>query len=145
METGCPPVEELLEDPMLAVKDVASTKSYLMGKQYLPLAEDITVSQLIGILHLVVADKATSKPIANTVKAVSLLIQSKDVATQLALIANEVSDRLENLFNTNRVAPPPTPNTLDGIEQRISESIPVIQTASTSQTPSARSLPLPLP
>ena len=32
METGRPPVEELLEDPTLVVKDLASAKSYLVGK-----------------------------------------------------------------------------------------------------------------
>ena len=72
-------MEELLEDPTLAVKDIDSAKSYLVGKQYLPPAEDVTVPQLISILRLVAADKATSKPVANVVKAIALLLQSKDI------------------------------------------------------------------
>ena len=123
METGRPPAEGLLEDPTLAVKDIASAKSYLVAKQYLPPAEDVTVSQLIGILSLIAADKATSKPVANVVKAISLLLKSKDVTAQSVLIANAVSDRLEGLLDTNRDAPLPTPNALEGIEQRITESV----------------------
>ena len=45
---------------MLAVKDVSSAKSYLIGKQYLSSVVDFTVSQLVGVLSLIVTDKATS-------------------------------------------------------------------------------------
>jgi hypothetical protein len=105
------------------VKDASSAKSYLISKQYLSSVGDFTASQLIGVLGLIATDKATSRPVANVVKAVSLLLQSNEVVAQSALIVDAINNRLDSLRETIPDTPLATPNILDELERRITDSV----------------------
>ena len=149
MDTGLLPTAELPEDPTLAVKDIDSTKSYLVGKQYLAPEMDITVSQLIGVLGLVAADKATSRQVANVVKAICLLLQGNDVLAQSILIANAVCDHVSSLEDS-RDDPLPVPGALGEVERWITESIAnrlyeKVDTIRKHITDAISSIPAPLP
>ena len=120
---GRPSAEELLSDPTQAVKDAATAKSYLASTQYLSSTTEITVSQLIGILAVLATDKSITKQTANVIRAVALLLQSRDVVNQAFVIANAVNERLESLLEDNGGDDSPTRRSVTEIEQSQTETI----------------------
>ena len=122
-DTGRPSAEELLSDPTQAVKDAATAKSYLTSTQYLPSTVDVTVSQLVGILAILATDKSITKQTANVIRAVALLLQSRDVVNQAIAIANAVNERLESLLEDSRGDDSTTRKSAVEIEQSITETI----------------------
>ena len=96
------PTGTILTDQTQAVKDVPTARSYLAKAEYIPATVDITVPQLVNTLALLAADKTINRPASNVIRAVAILLQSRDVATQTLLIANAVGERIGDLLEGNR-------------------------------------------
>ena len=95
-----------LADQTQAVRDVPTARNYLAKAEYVPATVDITVSQLINTLALLAMDKSINKQASNVIRAVAILLQSRDVATQTLLIAEAVGEKIGSLLEGDRDTDP---------------------------------------
>jgi hypothetical protein len=115
--------EDILADQTQAVKDVPTARSYLAKAEFIPATVDITVPQLVNTLVLLSSDKSVNKQATNVIRAVAILLQSRDVATQTMLIVNAVSEQIGAFLEDNKDGESTAQQSTTEIEKRITASI----------------------
>ena len=115
--------EDILADQTQAVKDVPTARSYLAKAEFIPATVDIMVPQLVNTLVLLSSDKSVNKQATNVIRAVAILLQSRDVATQTMLIVNAVSEQIGAFLEDNKDGESTPQQSTTEIEKRITASI----------------------
>ena len=115
--------EDILADQTQAVKDVPTARSYLAKAEFIPATVDVTVPQLVNTLILLSSDRSINKQATNVIRAVAILLQSRDVATQTLLIANAVSEQIGTFLEGNKDDGSSLQKSTMEIEKRIMTSI----------------------
>ena len=95
-------VEDILTDQTQAVKNVPTARSYLAKAEFIPATVDVTIPQLVNTLVLLSSDRNVNKQTTNIIRAVAILLQSRDIAVQTMMITNAVSEQLGSFLEENR-------------------------------------------